>query len=60
MNLTTIASPRTPPQRTSPPFEALIVRDHYAASIFNAGAIQIAPEPPLHHEQKNTSHLPPT
>jgi len=42
MNLTTI-SPRTPPQQTSPPFETLIVRDHYAASIFNGKAIQIAP-----------------
>jgi len=41
-NLTTI-SPWTPPQQTSPPFETLIVRDHYAASIFNAKAIQIAP-----------------
>ena len=41
-NLTTI-SPRTPLQQTSPSFETLIVRDHYAASIFNRKAIQIAP-----------------
>jgi len=41
-NLTTI-SPRTPLQQTSPPFETLIVRDHYVASIFNAKVIHIAP-----------------